>query len=127
MPQVRTVARFVLAAIMVVIGVDHFVRPDTYGLIVPPPLPPRGTVLLSGVFEILGGAGLLVPATRRFSAFGLIALYVAVFPANVYQAVTGVAVPGLITVPWMMWARLPFQAVFIAWAWWVRADPDDAG
>ena len=70
--------------------------------------------VLSGVAEILGGLGVLVPSTRRLAGWGLIVLLIAVFPANIYAATHGVgSVP-----PWILWARLPFQIVFIAWVHW---------
>jgi uncharacterized membrane protein len=117
----RVATRWLLAAFMVAIGVAHFADPEPFVRIVPPYLPaPYALVLISGAFEVLGGLGLLVPATRRFSSLGLIALYVAVFPANVYMATHGVQpLPDSPVEPWMAWARLPFQAVLIAVAWWV--------
>ena len=92
----------------------------------PPPLPPRATVYLSGLFEVLGGLGLLLPRTRRAAAWGLIALYVAVFPANIYMALEGIQLDPADPLPaWVAWARLPFQGVFLAWAWWfTRGDPE---
>jgi uncharacterized membrane protein len=73
-------------------------------------------VEVSGAFEVAGGVGLLVPRTRAAASCGLVALYVAVFPANVNMVVhseLGGAVP-----VWALWARLPLQAVLIAWALW---------
>src|SRR5579863_6825799 len=83
-----SVLRYVLAAIMIVIGVGHFVATKGFERIVPAWLPaPRALVYVSGVFEILGGVGLLIPFVRPWAAWGLIALYIAVFPANVNQAI----------------------------------------
>jgi uncharacterized membrane protein len=115
--RVRAVFRWVLAIAMVAVGALHFVNPDPFVEIVPPYLPAAlALVYLSGVFEIAGGVGLLVPRTRRAAAFGLIALYVAVFPANIQMAIQGDdAVPD-----WALYLRLPFQVAFIAWAYWVR-------
>lgn len=74
-------------------------------------------VAISGACEILGGLGLLVPATRRWAAWGLVALFVAVFPANVNMAIHRLPF-GKFPVPvWALWARLPLQAVLVAWAW----------
>jgi uncharacterized membrane protein len=88
-------------------------------------LPERGTVYLSGVFEILGGTGLLLPQTRRWAAWGLIALYVAVFPANLYMAFNGIQLDPANPLPaWGAWIRLPFQILFIAWAWWFTREPE---
>ncbi len=123
--MLRSGLRFLLAALMVIIGVLHFINPEPFVMIVPDYLPwPMGLVLISGVFEVLGGIGLLVPRTRVAAGWGLIALYLAVLPANVWMATQGIQPPGLEVEPWMAWARLPFQLVFIAWAWWVsRPDP----
>ena len=124
MSTTKTRFLWALAAAMTAIGVLHFVHPDPFMRIVPPPLPPRGTVYLSGVFEILGGIGLLVPRTRRFAAWGLIALYLAVFPANIYMALNDIQLDPANPMPtWGAWLRLPFQGLFIAWAWWfTRVD-----
>jgi len=83
-PTVKLIALWTLAAAMVAIGVLHFVRPKPFVRIVPKYLPaPLTLVYVSGFFEILGGIGLLIPETRVWAAWGLIALYVAVFPANI--------------------------------------------
>jgi uncharacterized membrane protein len=110
--------KLVLAAFMVFAGVMHFRAPKPFERIVPAWLPaPRALVFVSGAFEILGGVGLLVPATQAFAAWGLIALFIAVFPANVNMALKGLPL-GRTPVPtWAQWARLPLQGVLIAWAW----------
>ena len=126
----RVLLRWLLALMMVGVGVLHFARPEPFVMIVPGYLPwPLALVYLSGVFEILGGLGLLVPQTRRAAGWGLIALYIAVFPANVWMATEGIQPPGLeMNGPWP-WVRLPMQLVLIAWAWWVSRDesPDTDG
>ncbi len=96
----------------------HFVAPAGYVRIVPRGLPvPGALVFVSGVFEILGGLGLLRPGTRPWAAWGLIALFIAVFPANVNMLVNRIGL-GRKPVPvWLLWARLPLQAVLIAWAY----------
>jgi len=108
---------------MITIGILHFVNGDAFAKIVPSFLPaPLALVYVSGVFEILGGIGLLVPHPRiRYAAaIGLIALYVAVFPANINMAVNDIQ-PAAYHVPRAaMWVRLPFQIMFIAVAWWLR-------
>lgn len=128
-PKLRDrVLLLVLAAGMITVGVLHFVDPEPFVRIVPPQLPaPLALVLVSGAFEILGGIGVLVPRSRRFAAWGLVALFVAVFPANVHMAVAGIQpVPDQPVPPWAAWARLPFQAVFVAWAWWFTRDATQA-
>ena len=126
-PPSRRVAlalRGVLAVSMVAVGVLHFVNPEPFVRIVPSMLPaPLALVYVSGAFEIAGGLGLLVARLRRAAAYGLIALYVAVFPANVNMAIHRIPLQGTTPPPvWALWLRLPFQAVFIAWAYRVGRD-----
>lgn len=110
---------------MTAIGVLHFVNPEPFIKIVPAFLPAaRALVLVSGFFEIAGGVGLLVPRTRRWASYGLIALYLAVFPANVNMAVNHIQIGASPMPVWAMWMRLPFQVLFIAWAWWVGRDSE---
>jgi len=116
--------RYVMAALYVVAGALHFVFPAAYAQVVPPALPrPLALVYLSGIAEIALGIGVAVPRTRRVAAWGLVALLLAVFPANVYMATSGVVVegaPGSLGDPSAAarWARLPLQAVLVAWALW---------
>lgn len=123
-PTLRAVLRGVLAVAMMGAGVSHFTMPEPFLRIVPAWLPaPLMLVWVSGVFEILGGAGLLVPRVRRAAALGLVALYVAVFPANVNMAVNHLTFDGVTPIaPALLWLRLPLQGVLIAWALWVRHD-----
>jgi uncharacterized membrane protein len=109
---------------MVGAGVAHFANPEPFLRIVPAWLPaPRAIVLVSGVFEILGGAGLLVPRARRAASYGLVALYIAVFPANLNQAIHHINFDDAAPIPpAFLWGRLPLQILFIAWAWWVGRD-----
>jgi len=101
---------------------SHFVQPKPFIRIVPAWLHrfnPRALVLVSGFFEIAGGIGLLLPRTQQLAAWGLIALYVAVFPANVNMAVHRISLNPKRPIPtYLLWLRLPFQLLFIAWAWW---------
>ena len=122
MPAPKAVARWALAALFVAAGVAHFAMPDVYARAVPPYLPwPRELVLVSGAFELLGGIGLLIPRLRVASAWGLIALLVAVFPANVHMALHPEEFPRF--PPAVLWALLPLQAVFVAWAYWFTKRP----
>src|SRR5689334_6107274 len=106
---------------MVSIGLLHFVAVDAFAQIVPPKLPsPILLVWISGVFEILLGLALIPTATRRLAGWGLVALYVAVFPANIYMALAHIQIRDLPPVsPVLLWGRLPLQIVFIGWALWV--------
>lgn len=127
MRRARSLLRLVLAVLMIGIGTAHFTNPEPFIFVVPSFLPAPGLlVALSGAFEILGGAGLLVPRTRLAAAWGLIALYVAVFPANVNMAVNNIVPPGTEIPAIALWLRLPLQALLVAWAWWVRRDETSA-
>ena len=118
--RTKSAVRVVLALAMVGVGVMHFVDPAGFVKIVPPWLPaPVALVYVSGVAELLGGAGLLVPKVRRLAAFGLVALFVAVFPANVYMAMHDVQPFAVHVSRAAQWARLPFQAVFVGLALWL--------
>jgi uncharacterized membrane protein len=113
-----TVGCILLAVSMVVAGVMHFVAPAAYARIVPRGFPsPHVLVSVSGVFEILGGIGLLPAYSRSWAAWGLIALFVAVFPANVNMAVNRIGFGRRPPKTWLLWARLPLQAVLIVWAY----------
>lgn len=106
-------------------GIMHFIRPEFYLKIMPPYIPWHVTLVqLSGVFEILGGLGLLAPQTRRASAWGLAALLVAVFPANLYMATNAVEAGAAAIAPAIRWGRLPLQLVFIWWVLWCTSRPD---
>lgn len=114
----KTTLRWILAVSVIYAGIAHFRNPEPFVKIVPNYLPaPRLLVAVSGFFEIVGGGGLLVPVTRRAAAWGLIALFVAVFPANVNMAVKHIPLAG-ISNPILLWLRLPLQLVLIAWAYW---------
>ena len=116
-----------LAIVMSTMGLLDFVRADACVDVMPPDLPaPLMLVWISGVCEILGGAGVLVPRTRALAGLGLVLLYLAVFPANVHMALEEVPGDGAVPPRWAMWARLPFQALFIAWAWWCTRPPRPA-
>jgi uncharacterized membrane protein len=114
-PRTRTFLRWLLGVFFVVAGIGHFVAPRFYLAIMPPALPwPLALIYVSGVAEILGGLGVLIPTTRKLAGWGLILLLIAVFPANLYAARHGLgSIPS-----WVLWARLPFQLVFIAWVYW---------
>lgn len=106
------------ALAFLVVGSLHFIRPDDFVAIMPPFLPaPLLLVYISGVAEIAGGLGLLYPPTRRWAAWGLVALLVAVFPANIYHAVADVPVAGTRAPLAYHVVRLPMQLVLIYWAW----------
>ena len=122
--RVKTPLRTLLALLMTTAGVLHFVSPNGFAAIVPAFLPfPVMLVYVSGVFEILFGIGLLIPRLRRYAAWGLVALFIAVFPANINMAVNQLPFFGTVY-PIGNWVRLPFQILLIAWAYWYTKDRD---
>ncbi|MFS0515252.1 DoxX family protein [Nostoc sp. UIC 10607] len=125
MNKYKEVLRVILAICIIVVGVTHFLVPEEYAKIVPPQLPyPLGLVYLSGFYEILGGIGLLVPPVSQAAAWGLLALFIAVYPANINMAVNLIKIEHIPNSPWLHVFRLPFQAVLIAWAWWYTKSSD---
>ncbi len=101
----------------ITVGIDHFIRPGWYLQIVPPILPFKyELVLISGGFEILLGGLLLYPKFRYVASWGLIALLIAVYPANIYLALTNGS--AMDTTPAIAWGRLPIQFIFIGIAYW---------
>jgi uncharacterized membrane protein len=106
---IRLCGPFFIAA-----GANHFRNPRFYRAIMPDYLPAHDElVVASGVAEIAGGAALLHPRTRRVGAWWLIATLIAVFPANLHMALHPERYKNL--PPAALYARLPFQLVFIAW------------
>ena len=117
--MVRFIALPLLALFFVAAGINHFVHPGFYIRAVPPWLSaPALLVQISGICEILGGIGVLVPYMRRFAGAGLIALLVAVFPANVQMAQHPELYTDVAT-PTVFYIRLPLQLVLIALVWWI--------
>jgi uncharacterized membrane protein len=115
---VKQISLVLIALVFVTAGVMHFVRPGIYARIIPPFLPfPMALVYISGVAEILGGIGVLIPSLRAWAGIGLIALLIAVFPANLYMALAPERA-GFGIAPVWLWLRLPLQVVLIAWVWW---------
>ena len=111
--------RALTAAFFVAAGANHFLHSEFYIRIVPPSFPsPAILVAISGFCEIAGGVGILIPQLRRAAGWGLIALLVAVFPANLYMARHPEHFTDLHVAVWLLWLRLPLQAVFIAWVWY---------
>jgi len=110
-----------LAAFFAFAGAMHFVVPRSYEAMMPPSLPRhREAVAVSGLAEIAGGAAVLAPSTRRFARWRLLALLLAVFPANVHMAVRPEQIRGLDLerIPrWALWARLPLQPLAMLWVW----------
>ncbi len=122
--MIKTVLLCVMAALYVAAGLNHLLRPDVYLPMMPPYLPAhRELVLLSGFAEIVLGVAVLIRPLRRAAAWGLIALLVAIFPANVHIALHDVPLFGRSEGFGIWnWVRLPFQGLLIAWAWWYARD-----
>ena len=123
MTIVKRTALLFLAALLIGSGVLHLAKPEVYLPMMPPYLPaPLPLVYVSGVFEILGGVGLLVPRLRRWAGLGVIALLVAIFPANIHIAMNDIPIAGHDMPLWAHLLRLPLQGVMIWMAWWVSRD-----
>jgi len=108
----------VIGILFILAGLAHFRWPRWYIRIVPPPLPWKPQlVAVSGIAEIAGGVGALLPLARIAAGWGLIALLVAVFPANIYMALDTKRFERTAK-PWALYARLPLQFVLIAWVYY---------
>jgi len=117
MNLVKRITIVIMAVFYINVGIKHFIDPDWFLQIYPPYLPyGLASVYISGFFEVLFGVMLLFRSTRSLACWGLVALLVAVFPANIYLAQTNGAAMG--TTPLIAWGRLPFQALFIGLAVW---------
>lgn len=113
----KQILRWIFGILMTLAGILHFLIPHFYLKIMPPYLPWHLTlVYVSGVFEVLLGLLLLIPRYSTWAAWGLIALLVAVFPANLHMALHPDIYPDI--QPLLLYLRLPLQGVLIAWAYW---------
>ena len=107
---------FGLATFFIYFGVDHFINPDFYLSIMPPSFPlHEEAIYISGFFEIVGGVGVLIPRFRKIAGWGLVALLIAVYPANIYMAITPEAFPDIQVE--MLYFRLVLQFLFLYWAY----------
>ncbi|MDQ6926148.1 MAG: DoxX family membrane protein [Candidatus Eremiobacteraeota bacterium] len=109
-------ARTVIPGVLfIVAGLLHFIRPAMYEAIVPPQLGHAALlVAVSGVAEIAGGIGLMIPRLRRLAGFGLIALLLAVWPANIHMALAADQF-AFVAPAWALWVRVVLQIPLIAW------------
>tara|TARA_X000000950_G_scaffold248473_1_gene307526 strand:- start:2835 stop:3230 length:396 start_codon:yes stop_codon:yes gene_type:complete len=113
---IRKIVLFGLATFFIYFGIDHFINPDFYLSIMPPAFPfHEEAVYLSGLFEILGGCGVLISRFRKTAGRGLILLLVAVYPANIYMAITPEAFPNISIE--LLYLRLALQFLFFYWAY----------
>ncbi|MDT7540979.1 MAG: hypothetical protein QOE33_883 [Acidobacteriota bacterium] len=117
MKRIKLVLKYIFALFFVVGGFNHFINTNFYLKIMPPYLPsPLLLVYLSGVIEVALGLLLLIPKFTRVAAWGLIALLLGVFPANIHMAFHRELYPEYGSAA--LWLRLPLQLVLIAWAYW---------
>jgi uncharacterized membrane protein len=123
----RTIIRLLLAGLFLITGTIHLHKPEFFLPVMPPWIPFHlPCILISGVFELLGGVGLLIPSRpiQILAGWGLTLLLFAVFPANIYMALAHVKVHDFPSQPWVAWARLPLQPVLIVTVLWAtRAWP----
>lgn len=122
MPALSTArkrAAVALGFFFIAAGALHFLRPSTYLEMIPPVFPfPLAWVYVSGALEVGLGAAMLIPRWRRRAGVGLALLLLAILPANVHVAVSSVTIDELPYPSWYFWVRIPFQAVYFAWALW---------
>jgi len=117
MQIVKSILKWVLAIGFVLAGINHFINPTFYLRMMPPYLPAHlFLIYLSGVFEIAFGILLLINKFTRFAAYGLIALLIAVFPANIFMAQNAELFPEFSSTG--LYLRLPIQLVLIWWTYW---------
>jgi len=118
------VSRVLATVLFLFTGTMHFVQPAAFISIVPPQLPAPGLlVAISGAAEIAGALGLVLPSTRRAAVYGLVALLLAVFPANIYMALEHEKFASFANAL-VLYARLPLQLLLIAWVWNLRPRAD---
>ena len=115
--KIKTLSIIIMSLFYIGVGTNHIINPNWFVRIIPPILPFKiAIVYISGIFEIILGSLLIFPKTRFIAGWGLIILLLAVYPANIYVALTnGEAMD---TTPMIAWGRLPFQFVFIGLAYW---------
>ena len=109
--------RLAMAIALLLVGSDHLLTPQRYLAMMPDSLPYQlELVLFTGLCELAGAIGLLLPRWRRWAALALALYFVCVFPANIKNALDGLDVEGLPAATWYYWLRLPMQPLIILWA-----------
>ena len=115
--KIKTISIIIMSLFYIMAGTNHFINPDWYVRIVPPIFPFKTAIVyISGILEIILGSYLIFPKTRFIACWGLIILLVAVYPANIYVALTNGEAMDI--TPLIAWGRLPFQFVLIGFAYW---------
>lgn len=116
--HIRAAAKIGITLLFLATGIAHFVLTAPMAQMIPPPLPFKTELVwITGVFEILGAIGIWSPKYSRLAGRCLIALVIAVFPANIYTAVTGVVINGQHTDLSYMIVRVPFEILLVVWIW----------
>lgn len=125
----RVAGRGALVIMFLFTGTSHFTSMKyDFVAMIPPPLPnDLWVIYLSGVFEIAGAIGLLIPRTRRLAGICLVLLLAALFPANVYAALSEIPLRGEAATP--LWIRTPMQLLYIGMVWWtsIKERPKEVG
>jgi uncharacterized membrane protein len=117
--MIGKVSIILLAVFFTIAGAYHFISPETYRPLMPEYLPwPMALIYLSGAAEMIGGIGICFPKWRWLAGWWLIAVLVAVFPANIHMLTHRVPLGGNEVPLWIFWARLPLQAVMIVWVYY---------
>lgn len=115
-PFINTI---IIGSLFIVIGIYHFVNPSFFLKIMPDYIPyHKAMVFWSGVAEILGGIGIMIPQTKIYAGWGLIVLLIAVFPANIDMFLKAYQKHGMTIYTWLTLLRLPLQFVLMYWVFW---------
>ena len=121
--MIKRISLVVMIIFYIGAGANHFWHPDPYYALIPPYLPwPHLINILSGAAEIILGILLIFSQTRKFAAYGIIALLIAFIPAHIWMIQNGWCTGTGFCLPvWAIWVRLfPLQFLLMAWAWWYR-------
>jgi len=120
----RQLSLWVMIAVYLAAGINHFVMPEFYYPLIPDYLGNKATLnILSGIAEIAGAVGLMIPATRKWAAYGIVAMLIAFLPTHIYMITDAdkVAFDGKTLPVWVALVRLlVIHPILIGWAWWQR-------
>jgi uncharacterized membrane protein len=113
----KEITLYIMASLYVLAGIYHFVNPQFYLRIIPPYIPwHKAMNFISGATEIILGLLLFYTPYSTYAAWGIIILLILIFPANIYHLSSTKPNKGIPI--WVLWLRIPFQGIFIWWAWW---------
>lgn len=121
--MIKKISLLVMSVFYVLAGINHFRKPESYYVLIPPYLPfPQLINIVSGMGEIIFGFLLLFPTTRKIGAYGIIALLIPFTLTHIYMLQMGGCMGDRACIPmWVLWLRLfPLQPLLILWAWWHR-------